>query len=90
MTVVVLTPEQLEDLVERAISKALARAPAESKPVPVPEAARLLGVSTRTLRRRIKAHEVPVVRVGRAVRVDLAELRRQQDPGGVTLQAVPG
>lgn len=90
MTVVLLTPDQLEDIVERAISKALARAPAETKPVPVTEAARILGVSARTLRRRIKAGEMPVVRVGRAVRVDLAELRRKRDPGGVTLQAVPG
>jgi excisionase family DNA binding protein len=88
--VAVLSAEQLEDLVERAVAKALARAPTERKPVTVPEAARELGVSVRTLRRRIKAGDMPVVRVGKAVRVDLAELRRQQDPGGVTLQAVPG
>ena len=92
--VTILTPEQLEDLVERAVSKALARAPTERKPVTVPEAARELGVSTRTLRRRIKAGEMPVVRVGRAVRVDLAELRRSQEETAtvahVTLHSLPG
>jgi excisionase family DNA binding protein len=43
--------------------------------VPVPEAARVLGVSVATLRRRIRKGEVPVTRIGRAVRIDLTELR---------------
>lgn len=94
MTVVVLSPEQLEQIVERAISKALSRAPTERKPLPVSEAAAALGVSVRTLRRRIKAGEMPVVRVGRAVRVDLAELRRTQEETAaaahVTLHSLPG
>lgn len=94
MTFAVLTPEQLEDIVERAVSKALARAPVERKPISVPEAARELGVSTRTMRRRIAAGEIPVVRVGRAIRVDLAEMRRAQEGATrevrVTLAAVPG
>lgn len=37
--VAVLSPEQLEDLVERAVAKALARAPAERRPITVREAA---------------------------------------------------
>jgi excisionase family DNA binding protein len=92
--IAILTPEQLEALIERAIALALARAPVERRPVTVPEAARDLGISTRTLRRRIKAGEIPIVRVGRAVRVDLAELRRTQEETAraahVTLHAVPG
>ncbi len=90
----VLSPEQLEQVIERAVAKALARAPTERKPLPVSQAATALGVSVRTLRRRIKAGEIPVVRVGRAVRVDLAELRREREEattdGNVTLHILPG
>jgi excisionase family DNA binding protein len=43
--------------------------------VPVPEAARLLGVSESTLWRRIKDGTLPVQRIGSAVRVDLSSLR---------------
>jgi hypothetical protein len=43
--------------------------------VPVPEAAAKLGVSVANLRRRIKAGEVPVRRIGRSVRVNIALLR---------------
>lgn len=90
----ILTPDQLEDLVERAIARALARAPMETRPVTVPEAARTLGVSARTVRRGIKAGSIPVVRVGRSVRVDLAEYRRAKDQADsaahVTLHSLPG
>ena len=41
----------------------------------MPEAARALGVSLSTLRRRIRSGEISVVRVGRAVRIDLAGLK---------------
>jgi excisionase family DNA binding protein len=43
--------------------------------VPMSEAASRLGVSLSTLRRRIRAGDVPVVRIGRSVRVDLGALR---------------
>lgn len=43
--------------------------------VTVAEAAEALGVSTRTVARWIRAGEVPVRRIGRSVRVDLAALR---------------
>jgi excisionase family DNA binding protein len=39
------------------------------------EAAARLGVSISTLRRRIRAGDVPVTRIGRSVRVDLGALR---------------
>jgi excisionase family DNA binding protein len=56
----------LVEALRRAIPPAL---------VPVPEAAKAIGVSEATLRRRIKDGSIPVRRVGRAVRVDLAALR---------------
>ncbi len=43
--------------------------------VPVREAAQALGVSEVTIRRRIRDGNIPTVRIGRAVRVDLAALR---------------
>src|SRR5712692_10007769 len=43
--------------------------------VPIPEAAEALGVSVSTLRRRIDDGSIRAHRVGRAVRVDLTELR---------------
>jgi excisionase family DNA binding protein len=52
----------------------------------VPEAARELGVSARTLRRKIKSSKVPVIRVGRSVRVDIATVRKS--PGEVARLAV--
>ncbi len=42
--------------------------------VSMSDAARVLGVSISTLRRRIRTGEVPVVRIGRSVRVDLGAL----------------
>jgi len=51
--------------------------------VPVPEAAKAIGVSEATVRRRIKDGSIPVRRVGRSVRVDLAALRAP-DPAEVT------
>jgi excisionase family DNA binding protein len=41
----------------------------------VADAAKVLGVSISTLRRRIRAGDVPVTRIGRSVRVDLGALR---------------
>ena len=61
---------QLRALAERSVPVAL---------VPVPEAAKLLGISCATVRRRIKAGDLPVVRIGRSVRVDLAKVRTRDD-----------
>lgn len=41
----------------------------------VADAAERLGVSQSTIRRLVRTGEIPVVRVGRSVRVDLAALR---------------
>jgi excisionase family DNA binding protein len=43
--------------------------------VPVRQAAEVLGCSVPTVRRRIRLGEIPAVRVGRAVRVDLSKIR---------------
>jgi excisionase family DNA binding protein len=48
--------------------------------VTVEEAARVLGTSTATIRRWASAGEIPVLRVGRRIRVDLSKMRgRDQD-----------
>jgi excisionase family DNA binding protein len=43
--------------------------------VDVPEAARRLGLSESTIRRRVRDRTLPVRRVGRSVRIDLSTLR---------------
>lgn len=45
----------------------------------IPDAARSLGVSRSTLRRRLEDGSLPYVRIGRAVRVDLAKVRPIDD-----------
>lgn len=87
----VLTADELEDIVERAITRALFRAPTETKPVTVKEAAKFLGVSERTVRRRLTDGGLPAVRVGRAVRVDLAAHRRSnEDVAQAAVVAITG
>ena len=62
--------EKLRALAERASPATL---------VAVPEAARALGISCATVRRRIRDGSLPVTRLGRAVRVDLARLKTRPD-----------
>jgi excisionase family DNA binding protein len=52
--------------------------------VSVPEAAAFLGVDIRTVRRAIRAGEIPATRVGAAWRVPTAWLRQQAAPGEPT------
>jgi excisionase family DNA binding protein len=40
--------------------------------VTIPEAAELLGVSVSTIKRKVKAREIPAKHVGRSVRVDVS------------------
>ncbi len=49
--------------------------------VTLAEAAMRLRVSVSTLHRRIRAGDLPVVRVGRAIRIDLAVLRHTDAAG---------
>lgn len=48
----------------------------ERRAVSVPEAARLLGISVTTAWKLVYADTIRVVRLGRAVRVPLAEIER--------------
>ena len=79
--VAVLSPEQLEELVRRAVEPLRAEVASLRAALPPPalvtleEAARLAGVSPATMRRRVKAGEVPAIRVGRSVRIDPAVVR---------------
>lgn len=43
--------------------------------VTIPEAARKLGVSFSTVRRQARTGELPVVRIGRSVRINLSKIR---------------
>lgn len=56
----------LSDLRAQTVDRAL---------LPLPEAANQLGISIRTLRRRIRDGSVPAVRLGSAVRIDMRALR---------------
>jgi excisionase family DNA binding protein len=47
--------------------------------VTLPEAARVLGLSLSTVRRRVKDGKLPCCHVGRSVRVDLASLKPPTD-----------
>jgi excisionase family DNA binding protein len=92
MNVVVLTPDQLEDLVERAIQKAMGRARPEAPaaPVSLSDAAKHLGVSTRTVRRMIQDGEVGALRVRRRLLVDLSTLRRAASVSQLAVAARSG
>jgi excisionase family DNA binding protein len=76
--VAVLDPEELEARVAAAVGRALEPVRAElarlreeraAEPLTMREAAKRLGVSLRTVERRVAAGEFRVVRTGRAVRV---------------------
>jgi excisionase family DNA binding protein len=75
MTVVVLTPEQLEDLVERAIARALDRGPARTAGewLSTEEAAEAEGVSPKTVRSWVAAG-LPAQRRGRRLVISRAIL----------------
>ena len=89
MTVVVLTPEQLQDLVERAITRALARAPGEpvGDVLTTEQAAELAGVTPKTVRTWI-AEGLPARRHRRRLvirRADLDAWRSGQAPEAATI-----
>jgi excisionase family DNA binding protein len=78
--VAVVSPEELEARVAAAVGRAVAplvaelarlRAERDETPVTMREAARRLGVSLRTVERRVAAGEIESVQTGRARRVVL-------------------
>ncbi len=79
MAVALVTPEELQALVERALQPlreelAKLRAVVEGEGVSIPEAARRLCLSERTVKRRIRDGTLPSTRIGGARRVLLGEL----------------
>ena len=67
------TVEDIRAVVREEVERALRSVPhGPSQLLTVAQAAQLLGVSQRTVRRQIASGEIPVVRVGRAVRIDPA------------------
>lgn len=72
-------PETVADL-RRDVAHLMAAIERVEKRLPSPlasvqQAAEVLGCSVPTIRRKVKAGEIPSVRVGRAIRVDLSKLR---------------
>lgn len=67
----ILTPEQLEDLVERAVARALDRGPARppDELLTTEQAATEAGVAPKTIRRRIRTGELRAERVGSRWRI---------------------
>jgi excisionase family DNA binding protein len=69
--VVLLSPEDLERLVEQAVQRALAHQPPPSTLLTVGEFAARAGVSVAMIRKMVAAGEgPPTVRLGRSVRID--------------------
>lgn len=79
--VVVVSPEELADIVERAVRTAMRDVSPANGPqlVTIAEAAKRLDVNPRTVRRRIAAGELPVIHVGRSVRIDIRALMPEPD-----------
>ena len=84
MSLAVLTEEQLEQLFVRALEPlrqevAALREARESEAIPLHEAARRLGVSTRTIQRMVSRGELTSVKVGGARRVHVSGLLAPSD-----------
>ncbi len=81
-----MSGEELFSLIKRAVAEALVEhaAPrAGARFLTIGALARELGVSTRTVRRWLRAGELRSVRVGRQHRIERAEVQRfQREQGG--------
>jgi excisionase family DNA binding protein len=75
MTVVVLTPEQLEDLVERAIGRALARGGGPAV-LTTAQAAEVAGRSEKTVRGWVTSGALKASRRGRTIAIRREDLDR--------------
>lgn len=76
MAIEIPTADDIRAIVREEVRAAVADAEARRQldPLPIPEAARKLGVGERTLRRLIARGEIPVIRSGRTLRVDMAKV----------------
>lgn len=68
----------LEPLLRKVVREELARRQADEA-VSIPEAARRLGVSVSTVRRQIRAREIPSFRVGSQVRIRASAIAPADD-----------
>jgi excisionase family DNA binding protein len=74
------TLDEIRLVVREEIARAQRESSAANDPyVTVAQAARALGVSERTIRRRAQSNEIPAIRVGRAVRVSVAAVTPAPD-----------
>jgi excisionase family DNA binding protein len=64
------TLAEIREVVRDELLRARCDVPAARRLLTVAEAAKLVGVHERTIRRRVAAGELPVVRVGRCVRIE--------------------
>jgi excisionase family DNA binding protein len=67
---VIINPDELEALIERAVEKAFERG--NEQGVTISETATRLGLSIRTVERRIKDGTLPAVKIGGSVRIPLS------------------
>lgn len=92
-SLVVVSPEDLVALIERGLRAVLRDllSAGQGQHVTVAEAAVRLNVSEKTVRRRIASGELPAVRVGRAVRVNVQHLAVDEDAvAKLARQAIAG
>lgn len=76
LSVVTLSPENLESLVERAVERARSRHSAANEPMlTIKQAADRLNVSEKTVSRRIKDGALPSMMEGKATRIPSEALR---------------
>jgi excisionase family DNA binding protein len=73
--VALLTAEQIEDLLERAVSKALARG-AGPEAISTADAARIAGRSPKTVRAWVSSGALPSSRRGRSIVIRREDLER--------------
>lgn len=74
-TLIQLSPEDLSEIVTKAVSKALEAQSAPAGFLRVPEAAAFLGMTEQGLRQAIKRSQIPSHRLGERVLLDPTELR---------------
>jgi excisionase family DNA binding protein len=91
VSVLVIDSTELRTIVREAVREALASRPTDpAAPVSLSDAAKHLGVSTRTVRRMIADGDVGALRVRRRLLVDLSTLRRAASVSQLAVSARSG
>jgi excisionase family DNA binding protein len=88
LSVITLSPEALESLIERGVERAMSRHSAANEPMlTIKQAAHRLNVSEKTISRRIKDGALASKKVGSATRIP-AEALRPPDESEVSILAL--